>query len=242
MMSAGKVVFWDFDGTLALAPSLWTGSVFKELSQSLPDSGIDIHHIRPLMQTGFPWHETQADHLAWVPPGAWWHHMERHFADVYRKLGIADIQAEEMAGRIRPRILDLKNYTLVPDAAEVLRACRERGYENWLLSNHVPELEDILRGLGLRDLLDGCLVSAQIGWDKPNPEIFRIALHMAGNPGLSYMVGDNPVADIDGAKRAGIAAILVRHGAAGDPQPPDLLSPDFTCTRLTDILDCIRQD
>jgi hypothetical protein len=73
-----KVMFWDFDGTLAMAPSIWTGSVFKELSDTLPDIGIDIHQVRPLMQTGFPWHETQDDHRHLIPAGLYMRTADRY--------------------------------------------------------------------------------------------------------------------------------------------------------------------
>ncbi len=238
--NARTVVFWDFDGTLALAPGLWRKAVWNELLATLPDTSCSPESVHPLTESGFPWHEPEVDHRPLILPGAWWAHMERHFAGMYRRLGIEDGLAGEMAGRIRARILDLANYSLLPGAAETLRACRERGCENWLFSNHVPELERIVAGLGLRDRFDGCVVSANIGWDKPNPEAFRIALEMAGDPEIRYMVGDNPVADIDGAKRAGMTAIRIAHGTAGAATPPGLLPADFTCTRLPDILDCIR--
>jgi putative hydrolase of the HAD superfamily len=80
-----------------------------------------------------------------------------------------------------------------------------------ILSNHVPELEAIISGLGIRDRFAAVITSALIGYEKPHPEAFRIALAKAGHPETVWMVGDNPRADVAGAEAAGIPAILVRH-------------------------------
>ena len=59
-------------------------------------------------------------------------------------------------------------------------------------------------------LFDHVTNSAVIGYEKPHPEIFRLALEAAGNPTSAWMVGDNVTADILGAEQAGISGILVR--------------------------------
>ena len=51
---------------------------------------------------------------------------------------------------------------------------------------------------------------------------------MANNPDVCYMVGDNPIADIDGAQKAGIKTILVHKKS-------NKISPDFCCDELLDI-------
>ena len=236
--SSGKVLFWDFDGTLASAPGLWVQAIYAELVETLPGTGIGLEQVRERNQTGYPWHHPEEDHRALIRPGAWWSYMETVFTTIYRDLGIDQKPASAMAGRIRPRILDPRNYTLLPHALQVLQACRERGYANWLLSNHMPELREILTALGLPPLLDGVLLSAEIGFEKPHPALFGAALERTGNPVTRYMIGDNPVADIAGAKQAGIPAILIET-ATGHPWKPGPVPPDFTCSRLTDILDFI---
>lgn len=60
-------------------------------------------------------------------------------------------------------------------------------------------------------LVTKCLSSAAIGYEKPHPRSFRIALEAAQNPANVWMVGDNPIADIAGAEAVGIPAILVRR-------------------------------
>ncbi|NLN45247.1 MAG: HAD-IA family hydrolase [Clostridiaceae bacterium] len=233
-----KVLFWDFDGTLASAPGLWVHAIYSELEDTLPGNGIGMERVREKNQTGYPWHHPERDHRALIRPGAWWTYMETVFTGIYRNLGIDEKTSSVMAGRIRRRILDPRNYTLLPDALQVLTSCRDRGYANWLLSNHMPELGEVLSALGLAPLLDGVLLSAEIGYEKPHPAVFDIALERTGHPDTRYMIGDNPIADIAGAKRAGIPAILVET-ATGHPWQPGPVPPDFTCSRLMDILDFI---
>ena len=78
------------------------------------------------------------------------------------------------------------------------------------MSNHVPELQDIVEGLRLAELIDESLSSAVTGYEKPNPKAFALGREAAGDPDEIWMVGDNPHADVLGAESVGIPAILVR--------------------------------
>ena len=54
-----------------------------------------------------------------------------------------------------------------------------------------------------------------MGVNKPEERIFRIAEQAASFPSLIWMVGDNPIADIQGAKKAGWhTAYLAKPGAS----------------------------
>ncbi|HBR01450.1 MAG TPA: HAD family hydrolase, partial [Ruminiclostridium sp.] len=87
---------------------------------------------------------------------------------------------------------------------------KENGYRNIILSNHIPELPEIAESLGLMELVEICITSAKVGFEKPNPQIFRYALELTGHPEELWMVGDNIVADVGGAEAVGMKAILVR--------------------------------
>lgn len=60
-----------------------------------------------------------------------------------------------------------------------------------------------------------------MGYDKPHPEIFRLGTRGLALPDV-VMVGDNPVADIAGARAAGIAGYLVRRPDDDIAHYPDL--------------------
>ena len=64
------------------------------------------------------------------------------------------------------------------------------------------------RAAGLEQLAPFMIVSGEIGYAKPDPRIFRDALEATGltTPGQVMFIGDNPIADIDGAKCFGMKA------------------------------------
>jgi putative hydrolase of the HAD superfamily len=81
-----------------------------------------------------------------------------------------------------------------------------------MLSNHVPELEALVKSLGIRDYFVKVYSSAHMGYEKPNLKIYERVLFDLHDAESITMIGDSYTADIQGAKRAGIEAILVRKG------------------------------
>lgn len=53
---SSRVIFWDFDGTLAYRPGEWRGCLIEVLDEYEPRHGITSEAIRPHLQEGFPWH------------------------------------------------------------------------------------------------------------------------------------------------------------------------------------------
>ena len=91
----------------------------------------------------------------------------------------------------------------------------EAGWRHAVLSNHVPELEQIVAGLGLDRHVESVLCSGVTGYEKPHPEAFATALRLRRDGEPVWMVGDNPEADVEGARRAGLPAVLVRTNGVG---------------------------
>ena len=91
---------------------------------------------------------------------------------------------------------------------------------------------------GLDRLASFIIVSEEAGYEKPDPRIFQDALMATGltAPGQVMFVGDNPSADIDGAKRFGMKAAWIRRGRQ---YPADLQSPDHIIDHVTEVLDII---
>jgi HAD superfamily hydrolase (TIGR01549 family) len=230
-----RALFWDFDGTLARSDSLWTGSAHSALLDCAPDCGIGREDIRPLMREGFPWHTPEGDFRHLIAPGKWWAFMSRRFFEIYRALGVDEATAAKASARVREFVLDIGGYTLYEDAMPVLEACRRAGWRNFILSNNYPELPEIVSKLGLSPFFSGITVSARAGYDKPRREIFDIALKLAGHPEPCFMIGDNPAADIAGAKAAGIPAILVHKDIP-------CADADHICGNLVEILGIFKID
>jgi len=95
---------------------------------------------------------------------------------------------------------------------DMLRRLGECGIKLGLVSNtFVPAavLDRHLEQLGLLELLPVRVYSCQVGYRKPHPDIFAIALHRAGlEASEALFVGDSLRADIFGANRAGMISVL----------------------------------
>lgn len=204
------VIFWDFDGTLAYSDALWSGSVHKALLLADANTHVKFEEIRMCMKYGFTWHTPERDYSN-MTAEKWWDFMNRHFYESYIKCGVSDEIAQAATAKVRGIIKRIENYTLYEDALLTLSKAKDRGYRNVLLSNNYPDLEEVLQKLGLMEYLDGIIISAMEGYDKPRTELFEIAKERY--PGdIYYMIGDNPKADITGGNSAGMKTILVHKG------------------------------
>jgi putative hydrolase of the HAD superfamily len=213
-MSDSRVIFWDFDGTLAHRPGNWSGVMAEVLLADDPGCSISEEHLRPILRSGFPWHTPEVPHLHLCDAEAWWRAAELSFARHYGAVGIVPERAERLAQAVRSRYVDPSGFSLYDDTLPVLRALRESGWRHRVISNHVPELGYIAAAMGLNGLIEHITNSAEVGYEKPHPEIYRLALKAAGNPEGAWMVGDNVLADVLGAEQAGLRAILVRRADA----------------------------
>jgi len=112
-------------------------------------------------------------------------------------------------------------FRLFPTALETLGAIEARGLRIGLISNWDERLLGLLDGLGVRDRLDPAVVSCEVGFEKPNRRIFEAAIEQSGvDPARSLMIGDEPVMDVEGARAAGMEAVLVdRKGRHPDISP-----------------------
>ncbi|MFT3889403.1 MAG: HAD family hydrolase [Arachnia sp.] len=216
MSPRDRAVFWDFDGTLAVREGRWSGALLDAWRLIDPTTSATADHLRPHLQSGFPWHD--ADTTREAPSAAeWWAALRPMFVAAYTANGLDSERADAAAARVPDQYYQPDTWSVVSGAEEALRLVRDAGYRNIILSNHAPELPELVRALGLADLVEMTITSACVGAEKPNPAIFRYATKAAGltNTGTAWMVGDNPIADVQGALNAGIRAILADGGEPG---------------------------
>ncbi len=213
-----KWLVWDFDGTLAYRVGqwpAWTQALLEVLDPKSPGHGVDPELIRPFLRTGFPWHSPEVHHPHLASADAWWGALEPRFADDFRAAGADKARASEMARAVRGAYLDPERWRLYEDAIPALEGLTSSGWKHALLTNHVPELPEIVGRLGLGRHVERIFNSAQTGYEKPHPEAFRGVLEDLPDAGAIWMVGDNAEADVTGAKAMGIPAILVRRRREG---------------------------
>ncbi len=106
-----------------------------------------------------------------------------------------------------------------PDVIPALRALRERFLLVSVTNGNAQVEKTPLAGLFHLDL-----TSAEVGAAKPDPAIFRAAARWAGvAPEEMLHLGDDPVRDVQAARRAGLRAAWVRRDPEADwplPEPP----------------------
>jgi HAD superfamily hydrolase (TIGR01549 family) len=130
-------------------------------------------------------------------------------------------QALKILTRIREYKWEFKAYT---DAISTMDTLKRRGLIVGLISNVAQDMESTYDRLGLQPYLDFKVTSAEVGFDKPRPEIFMAALKKAAvKPEEALYIGDQYQIDIVGARGVGIKALLIDRN-------------DY----FTDITDCPR--
>jgi len=202
-------VFWDFDGTLARRGDLWAGALLEALTVVDSESGVTLGRLRQGLSSGFPWHTPER--VVEAPtPDEWWQSLRPTLLSAYLAAGVPSPVATSAADRVRAAFYRRDAWELIDGAIDALATTRSAGYRNVILSNHGPELPQLVEELGLAELVDLTITSAAVGAEKPNPLIFEFALATVGVHAHDdvWMVGDNPVADVEGAERVGIRAIL----------------------------------
>ena len=201
-------LLWDFDGTLGYHDGRWS----RTLQQALAAEGLDfpLERIHGWTATSFPWHSPELSHAEFFGGTPWWEHMQNHFAALLRAEGVTAAQASAVTAGLKRSYLQPDRWHLYDDTIPALMQARALGYRLAILSNHVPELPEIVRGLGIAGYFEQVLTSAILGWEKPNPQFFRAAQTLLGCRQDATMIGDNPQADGAGALAAGFRAILVR--------------------------------
>lgn len=97
-----------------------------------------------------------------------------------------------------------------PGALDALGVICTR-YKIGLVSNGMtPFQERNFRGLGVASLFESVIVSSAVNLRKPDSAIFHLACSELGvRPDEAVYVGDNPVADVEGAKDAGLRTIFI---------------------------------
>ena len=99
---------------------------------------------------------------------------------------------------------------IYPDVLPALEAWRRIGIQLGVLSNFDSRLYLVLKALKLEEYFTSVTISTQTGVAKPDPQIFAAALekHQC-EARYAWHIGDSLKEDYQGAKAAGLRAILL---------------------------------
>lgn len=143
-------------------------------------------------------------------------------AEVHRR--VPELKAVDAHGwwvRLHEAFGRADHWELYPDVVPALRELRRRGVRIGVISNWSTRLRPIAGELGLLEMVDFLLVSAEFGAGKPHRRIFDEALRLAEvGPERALHAGDSVEDDVRGAAAAGIRPVFVWR-RAGEPHPAD---------------------
>ncbi|MBE9078113.1 HAD-IA family hydrolase [Romeria aff. gracilis LEGE 07310] len=105
-------------------------------------------------------------------------------------------------------------WQVYPDTLPSLQRWQGMGIELGIISNFDSRLYSVLEALGMVSYFKSVTLSAEAGAVKPDPLIFQKAIqkHDCG-PELAWHVGDSRREDYEGARTAGLKAILLKRPA-----------------------------
>lgn len=101
------------------------------------------------------------------------------------------------------------------DTQSTLAALVDKGYKLGIIANQKLGTKERLDSWGLRQYFDVIAASAEIGYAKPDKEIFEKAFELAKcTAAESMMVGDRLDNDIIPAKSLGMKTVWIKNGLA----------------------------
>jgi putative hydrolase of the HAD superfamily len=110
------------------------------------------------------------------------------------------------------------NVQLYDDALPAVRALRARGIRTALVSNCSHNTRPAVDRLGLSREFDAVVLSFELGAMKPDPAIYRAALHLLGDPDPTRTVFVDDQTDYcDGAAAVGLATRLILRWDEDEP-------------------------
>ncbi|BBB89561.1 MAG TPA: HAD-IA family hydrolase [Methylomusa anaerophila] len=209
-MDNSRIIFWDFENTLGFSTLRISGALLEVLNINENQHIVKKQEILNHLKGNLPWHHSNKPHLHLNQSNRWWEYVEGVFTYVFERLGFS-AKAKIYAHEARKLYSSPVNYKLFTDSINVLENFKMRGWRQAIVSNHIPELPEIVDSLELGTYMEFVISSANIGYEKPNEMIYNSAKKMSGSPQEMWMIGDDVIADVIGAENAGINAILVHN-------------------------------
>jgi putative hydrolase of the HAD superfamily len=211
-------LFFDLYGTLFLPPDpeaarrAWVGACYRELSSR----GLEETEQRFTQRLARFWPESTRDAAGLT-------RFERRIGGVAREMGLelppADLRAVADATCACWQAM----LRLDPDAPRALASASGRRVGLVTNFDHPPHVRSVLRENGLERFFERVIVSDEVGVEKPDPAVMRLALAGTGlRPRETAYVGDSFV-DYQAAASAGMRPVLIRRPGQVSGDAPEHL-------------------
>jgi putative hydrolase of the HAD superfamily len=182
-----------FDAVLAdAAETLFTtrgsvGEIYSTIARGFGSTATPAE-----IQDAFTKHFPHSGPLSSSGEKQWWKELvSRVFSDV----GMLD-NFDRFFDEVYDLFRDSRGWILFPETREVLAALHGHGLKIGVISNFDSRLYSVLKDLGIDTLLDSVTICSEVGYAKPQPQIFHAALRTLGVPAERVLfTGDSLVDD-----------------------------------------------
>ncbi|MBE6580594.1 MAG: HAD family hydrolase [Ruminococcaceae bacterium] len=223
-----KAVIFDFDHTLYNRDASYTKMLapFKEELFDYLNHDLDDGELLRRMK--------QADKDGAYPLG---------WPDVYRekiKQGIFKTVPTYEVYMKCIRTHQPRSITLWDDTLDTLTALHNKGVLVGMLTNGgVQSQTDKLNNTPLAPYFDKIIISGSLPEGKPHASAYHtICRELGVLPSEAMYVGDHPINDVEGSKKAGLVAVWIPYV---HPYPADRLPPDHTIEKLGELPDLVAR-
>jgi len=167
-------------------------------------------------------------------------HNGERFKILLSSLGIefssdVDMVIEEM---VKAHMKSLSGTMEFPEESrDALDFISDRNNRMAIISNfdYAPAAYMLLNKFDIRKYFERVVISVEIGWRKPRPEIFLTALDLLEiNPRDALYIGDNYYADVIGSKSIGMDVIWINR--KDDIIEDQTHRPDYIISNFKDII------
>jgi putative hydrolase of the HAD superfamily len=238
---SGKIagIFFDFGGTLLdYYPS--NSVVWSRIAKKL---GVEISPDDPRIREGMRRQDVAYIQLG-IPASELsrddWYYLNCHVLDAMGIDSSGTGTIELIDKEFQRNFQTGEGFRMFPDSRDTLERIHSMGIPIGLLSNCPAWLGEprraIMKEHGILDFFDAIVLSGEVGFAKPEKEIFEFALKELGVEAAKQVmhVGDCVLMDVQGAQNAGLVPVLF------DPHDLHVIDNVIKIRKLSEIFQYLK--
>lgn len=240
-----KGIFFDYGNTLISLDLDWEKVLpieIENLTNYLYSVGIKVDK----KDFGETFLELKQKHFLQAEKEQWEYKTTYTLEKALEKFGFKNIPLEILENAVDIFFAyEEKLAATFPGVISVLERLKALRYKMAVISNATCG-RLIKRGLinrGLIQFFDGVIVSADVGFRKPHPRIYEIALEsLKLTPAESVMIGDMVEIDLTGAKKLGMYTILAQFVNSSVLKSTKLENDDYKENSKNSLVDGVAKN
>lgn len=166
---------------------------------------------------------------------------DKHFNILVKRINGEEDPLIIVNGMITYHNIKFAMLKLEPESFSILLYLKSKNYKVGLITNgkKLKQWEKLVR-LGVYPFFDVVVTSEEAGVEKPDPEIFKIAMDKLGvTSDTSLMIGNKFDVDIMGAYNAGMQSMIINSDITDDQQE-FLDEVGYHVTKLNTLIDLMK--